>query len=116
MTVYNRDPLLALAEQRPDPNPFPPMKVVDMKQYIKAIIAVLGGISAWGITAAADNAITQVELYGLLGTLATALGVYAFPNTEDDESGQTTLWWVLLGAVAAVVLLLVLGWVNTSPK
>ena len=85
-----------------------------MTPYIKAIIAVLGGVSAWGITAAADNAITQVELYGLLGTLATALGVYAFPNTPLDEEGQSAVWLVLLGALAAVVLLLVLGRVDTN--
>lgn len=55
-----------------------------MKQYVKAIIAVLGGVSAWGITAAADNSITAVEVYGLLGALATALGVWAFPNGEIE--------------------------------
>lgn len=55
-----------------------------MQAYVKAIIAILGGVSAWGITAAADNSITAVELYGLLGALATALGVYAFPNRESE--------------------------------
>lgn len=51
-----------------------------MNHYMKAIVAVLGGISAWGITAAVDNSISLVELFGLLGALATALGVYAVPN------------------------------------
>ena len=56
-----------------------------VKPYIKAIIAVLGGVSTWGITAASDNAITPVELFGLLGVLSTSLGVYAFPNTPEEE-------------------------------
>lgn len=85
-----------------------------MSRYIKTIVAVLGGISSWGITAAADDAITQVELYGLLGILATVLGVYAFPNTPPEgepadplvsERGQAVIWWVIVGALAAVVLL-----------
>lgn len=59
-----------------------------VKPYIKAIIAILGGISTWGITAASDNAITPVEIFGLLGVLSTALGVYAFPNAPMDEEGE----------------------------
>lgn len=55
-----------------------------MSRYIKFITALLGGISAWGVTAAADNGIDLVELYGLLGVLATALGVFSFPNTNPD--------------------------------
>lgn len=57
-----------------------------MSRYLKALIAVLGGVSTWGITAASDNSISQVELFGLLGVLSTALGVYAFPNTQPDAS------------------------------
>jgi hypothetical protein len=62
---------------------------------MKSIIAVLGGISAWGMTAASDNSITTVELFGLLGALATALGVYAIPNTppkgdtRDPDKSET---------------------------
>ena len=52
-----------------------------MSRYIKTIASILGGVSTWGITAAADNAITQVELFGLLGVLSTVLAVYAFPNS-----------------------------------
>ena len=89
-----------------------------MTRYVKTIVAILGGVSSWGITASADNAITQVELYGLLGVIATALGVYAFPNTPPDgepadpeisERGQSQIWFVLLGAVAAVLLLALLN-------
>ena len=55
-----------------------------LSRYWKTIIAVLGGISSWGITASADNDITQVELYGLLGALATALAVYGIPNSPPS--------------------------------
>lgn len=48
--------------------------------YVKAIIAVLGGIGTWGITAAASEGVSAVEWFGLLSALSTALGVYAFPN------------------------------------
>jgi hypothetical protein len=51
-----------------------------VSNYVKAISALLGAVSTWGITASADDAITQVELYGLLGAVATVLAVYAFPN------------------------------------
>lgn len=56
-----------------------------MSKYWKTILAVLGGVSAWGITAAADDSITQVELYGLLGVLATALAVYGVPNSPEVD-------------------------------
>lgn len=55
-----------------------------MSRYIKTIAAILGGVSTWGITAAADNAITLVETFGLLGVLSTCLAVYAFPNQPPD--------------------------------
>lgn len=55
-----------------------------MSKYVKTICAVLGGVSTWGLTAAADNAITLVECFGLLGVLSTCLAVYAFPNKENS--------------------------------
>lgn len=54
-----------------------------MSKYWKTIIAVLGGVAAWGITAGSDGTYSQVELWGLLGAVATALGVYAKGNTTD---------------------------------
>lgn len=76
-----------------------------MAAYVKAIVAVLGGLSAWGITAAADNNITAVEVYGLLGTLATALAVYAFPNRDPADDGQSSLLVILVVVILVVVLL-----------
>ena len=48
--------------------------------YVKFIIAILGGIGTWGITAAASDGVNAVEWFGLLSALSTALGVFAFPN------------------------------------
>lgn len=62
----------------------------NLSKYWKTIIAVLGGTAAWGITAGADNSYSQVELWGLLGAIVTAVGVFAKGNTSDvpvpDES------------------------------
>jgi hypothetical protein len=49
--------------------------------YVKGLLAALGAVATWGITAGADEGYTDVELYGLLAAVTTALTVYAFPNT-----------------------------------
>lgn len=89
-----------------------------MSRYVKTVIAILGGISAWGITAVSDgSSISPAEWFGLLGTLATGLGVYAFPNTPPDgepsdpaisEQGHadSTLILTICGVVIAVVFVL----------
>lgn len=56
-----------------------------MSAYIKTISALLGGISAWGITAIADGAISPAELFGLLGVFGTALAVFHFPNRPPAD-------------------------------
>jgi hypothetical protein len=56
-----------------------------MSPYIKAISAVIGGISTWGITAAASDGVNAVEWFGLLGVLSTSLAVFAFPNAPVPE-------------------------------
>jgi len=57
-----------------------------MSRYFKAIAALLGAVSTWGITAAADDAISTVEWFGLVGALGTVIAVYAVPN--DPPAGQ----------------------------
>ena len=52
-----------------------------MSRYTKTIVALLGALATWGITAAEDGVYTQVEWWGALLALVTAAGVYAFPNT-----------------------------------
>jgi hypothetical protein len=52
--------------------------------YKKAIIALLGGVGSWGVTASSDATISQVEWFGLLGVVATALGVAWFANAPTE--------------------------------
>ena len=51
-----------------------------MNRYAKAILAALLAISTWGTTAAVDGSFDAVEWFGLLGAVATAVGVYVTPN------------------------------------
>ena len=55
-----------------------------MSRYVKFFSALLGGIATWGYTAAADDLISKVEWFGLIGVIGTALAVYQFPNTNPD--------------------------------
>lgn len=51
-----------------------------MTRYFKFIIALLGGLSSWGVTASVDG-YEDAELWGILAILATALAVFVVPNT-----------------------------------
>lgn len=52
-----------------------------MSRYSKAVLALLGALATWGITAAEDGIYTQVELWGALLAVATAATVYLVPNS-----------------------------------
>lgn len=52
-----------------------------MNNYVKTITALLGTVGTWGITAS-DGGISSQEWFGLVVALATAVGVYALPNTS----------------------------------
>lgn len=52
-----------------------------MTRYAKAVAALLGTISTWGVTAIADEGINGIEWFGLLGALGTIAAVYGIPNT-----------------------------------
>lgn len=56
-----------------------------MSAYVKAVLAALGAVSTWGITAGADGGYSHVELYGLLAAVVTAVSVYAFPNAPQND-------------------------------
>lgn len=58
--------------------------------YLKAILAALGAVATWGITAGADGNYTDVEWYGLLGALVAALAVYAVANGADENPTTST--------------------------
>jgi hypothetical protein len=51
-----------------------------MTRYAKTVIAVIGAISVWGVTACAADGVSMAEWFGLLGALGTSLGVYFLPN------------------------------------
>lgn len=92
-----------------------------MSRYAKALVALLGALSTWGITAAEDGAYSQVELWGALLAAVTALGVYAWPNrppdgvadpgmSEQDPQGgygEVDTVTLVLAVLAIVVLLLI---------
>jgi hypothetical protein len=52
-----------------------------MTRYAKTVVAVIGAISVWGVTACAADGVSMAEWFGLLGAVATSLGVYLLPNT-----------------------------------
>lgn len=54
-----------------------------MTKYAKAVVALLGALATWGITAAEDGVYTQVELWGALAAVTTAVGVYVVRNKDD---------------------------------
>lgn len=55
-----------------------------MKEYAKAIGALLAGISTWGITAGVDGTIDLVEIFGLIGVVGTVFVVWAVPNDPSS--------------------------------
>jgi len=51
-----------------------------MSKYAKFIVAILGAIGTWGVTAASDGSLDLSEWFGVLVAVATALGVFIVPN------------------------------------
>lgn len=58
--------------------------------YTKALVAAVGALSTWGVVALEDESVRSVEWFGLLGALATAVGVYAVTNGEDVDPTTST--------------------------
>lgn len=56
--------------------------------HAKAIVALLGALATWGITAAEDNIYTQVEIWGAILALTTAATVWLVPNREVDKENN----------------------------
>lgn len=86
-------------------------------RYAKAIIAALGALATWGATAGADERYTDVELWSVLGAVATALAVLFVPNTPPtgepadpgiSEQGATDLGFAAVVAVFAALAVYVL--------
>lgn len=51
-----------------------------MTRYLKAITAFFTALGTWGVTALADDAITNVELFGLCGVVVATVAVFGVPN------------------------------------
>lgn len=61
-----------------------------MPTFAKAVVALLGAVGTWGVTAYEDNAVNGAEWFGLLLGLSTALGVYVVKNGESVDSTTST--------------------------
>lgn len=89
-----------------------------MQRYAKAIIALLGALATWGITAAEDEVYSQVELWGALLACVTAFGVWAWPNKppagharrpdQSEQAGHADVSLIVGLLIAAVLLVLLL--------
>lgn len=81
-----------------------------MTKITKAIVALIGALATWGVTAAEDGVYTQVELWGALLALATAAAVWVAPN-RDEPAGQggVTLIEVCVLVLTVLLVLLIFG-------
>jgi hypothetical protein len=88
----------------------------------KAIFALIGAVATWGITAAEDGVYTQVELWGALLALATAVGVFVVPNRppdgqpsdpsvseQDPQRGAVAIIEICFVVIAAIFVLWAVG-------
>lgn len=78
-----------------------------MTKITKAIVALLGALATWGVTAAEDGVYTQVEIWGAVLALATAAAVWVAPNEDEPlgERGMTDIALVILTVVATLLVL-----------
>lgn len=58
----------------------------------KALIAFIGALGAWGITAAADGTYDQVELWGLCAVVVTGLSTWTVRNYEKMRPTNKPAW------------------------
>lgn len=85
-----------------------------VSEYRKAVVALLLAVSTWGVTAVEDG-FDGKEWFGLLGAVATALGVAAASNeapltdpyADADERGLTLIE-LLVGGFVLILLFLLL--------
>ena len=96
-----------------------------MTRYAKSITALLTALGTWGVTAFADDTVSSVELFGLLGVAIATISVFAVPNSpppgearnpamseQAPEAGQvesTTLITICIVILAVVAVLFALG-------
>ena len=49
-------------------------------KYRKSIVAAIGTLVAWGLSATTDGHVTIAEWWGLVAVVGTVLGVWGIPN------------------------------------
>ena len=77
-----------------------------MQKYAKSIVALLGALATWGVTAAEDGTYTQVELWGALLALTTACAVFFTPNVTVRHRDRGAADY---GPIVATLLIAILG-------
>lgn len=89
-----------------------------MSRYAKAIAALCSLIGTWGMTAALDDGITAVELFGLLAAIGGSAAVWSIPNDPlagepadpgVSERGASDLAIVLGALIIGIALVLAFG-------
>ena len=55
-----------------------------MSHYLKAIVAFLTALGTWGATALADDSVSAVEWFGIIGAVVAGLAVYQAKNKEGE--------------------------------
>lgn len=57
-----------------------------LSEYKKTIFAIAAGVIGWGtmVTTSEPSAITSTEWIALATAVATAIGVYAIPNSTGE--------------------------------
>lgn len=93
-----------------------------MTRYAKTIVALLGALATWGITAAEDEVYSQVELWGAVLAVVTAAGVYLTPNrpprgrrarADISEQGSISVGEALVIGLCLLIVLVLLGVVGS---
>ena len=78
-----------------------------IRKTVTALVTGAIGVAAVIVTSE-PAALTSAEWLMAVSALATALGVYAVPNKQPDDAGQSVLVTALVAAAVCLLLLLVL--------
>lgn len=83
-----------------------------MTKYAKTVIGAILALATWGITASSDGVYEQAELWGGLAAVATAVGVYLWPNrapSGEPERGASDIALLIVGVLLVILVLVLIG-------